>query len=333
MKEFINRNKPVFVIGIVTALVFLVIIFLAQKNVTAGPTLRKIDNVNFIESYTFTKGPAKPVITLVEFSDFECPACKEFQPVVSSLYTKYSPYMQLVFRNFPLPQHTDAKSAAIAAQAAGQQGKFWEYADKLFENQPNFTPDELASYAEELGLDVEKFKTDLNDPKIAQDIENDIQTGNKIGLTGTPSFVLDSNLVQINSPDDLEKAIISELKKANVTISSAQTPATQTAQSTESSGSTGNQTVTPTGQVVTITYTDNGFDPNNLKLKLGTTVKFVNAVNRDIVIRQLMDKYAEFREIKIIKQGQSFQFTLSQKDLWTFKEDSARHYGSIFVSE
>jgi protein-disulfide isomerase len=329
MKDFLNRNKPVFIIGFVTVLIFLGIIYTAQNSTPQGPTLRKIENVNLLEKYTPTRGTRDPKITLVEFSDFECPACKAFHPIIEQLTTKYSKYMLVAFRNFPLPQHTQAKQAAIAAQAAAEQGKFWEYANKLFENQPNFSQDNLIKYAEELGLNVEKFKNDLNNPLMAQQVDTDLSTGNKIGLDSTPSFVINNKLVQFTSPDDIETAIKDELKKLNISYNSN----TESNLTANESSQTTQTAIQPTGEVVTINYTNNGFEPNNLGLKLGTTVKFVNNVDRDIVIRQIIDTYPEFRNVRMIKKGDTFSFILTQKDLWTFKEDATRHYGSIFVKE
>ena len=334
MKDFLNRNKPVFIIALITVIVFVTIIVLAQKAPATQPSLKEIQNVDLVSTHSYKKGASNPKVTLVEFSDFQCPACKAFYPVVNQVYEKYKNDLQLVYRNFPLPQHENAKLAAIAAQAAGTQGKFWEYADLLYNNQDNLKKKDLIKYAEETGMNVEKFKKDLDDGTYAAQVEDDIQTGLKIGINATPTFILNNVVMTIDTPNDFDTQIADALKKLGNNPQTEVTPTTtpNVAQTTQTPNND-NKNVTPTADVVIIDYTTEGFVPNNLKLKLGQMVKFVNTTDKSISIRQLIFKYRDFGAVKDLAPKEEYEFALTEPDLWTFKEDSVRHYGSIFVSK
>ena len=105
-------------------------------------------------------------ITLVEFADYECPHCKRFQPVLRQILDEFKGEVKLYFKHYPLPQHTQARMAAEAATAAQKQGKFWPYEEKLWANQDNLTPAELEKYAKETGLDMAKFRQDMESPGV-----------------------------------------------------------------------------------------------------------------------------------------------------------------------
>ena len=137
-------------------------------------------------------------VVLIEYGDFQCPGCGGAFPQLKSLKEAYSDKIAFIFRNFPLTAiHPNALAAATAAEAAGLQGKFWEMHDKLYETQtawssidPNKRSDVFIGYAEDIGLDTEKFKSDLSDPKIAAKISRDRAIGNKLGVSSTPTLYL-----------------------------------------------------------------------------------------------------------------------------------------------
>lgn len=128
---------------------------------------------------------------LLEFSDFECPYCAEAQKTLKSLLAKYPNQFTIVYKNFPLVQiHDQALPAAKAAYAAQQQGKFWQYHDALFANQEKLGESLYLDIAKNLNLDLDKFKRDSNLANTA--IQTDIQLANTLGLSGTPSFIINS---------------------------------------------------------------------------------------------------------------------------------------------
>jgi protein-disulfide isomerase len=137
------------------------------------------------------RGPADAPVTIVEFSDFECPFCKRVHPTLTQLLAKYPGKLKLVYRDFPLENiHPQARRAAEAARCAEDQGKFWDYYEALFKGSPKLSPDDLKHYAKQVGLDGTKF-----DACVAKDghkaaIQRDLEEGRKLGITGTPAFFI-----------------------------------------------------------------------------------------------------------------------------------------------
>lgn len=156
---------------------------------------------------SFATGNASASAWLVEFSDFQCPACRAFAPVVDELITKYSDKLFFVYRHFPLSKHEYAKPAAMAAEAAGLQGKFWEMSKLLFENQDRFSAAPWANLADELKLDRVKFDTDLTAQTLKTKIDRDETAAIRLGLPGTPTFFLNGIQLTLTGPDDLKKAV------------------------------------------------------------------------------------------------------------------------------
>ncbi len=133
-------------------------------------------------------GPADASVTIIEFSDFQCPYCRRVQPALKKLMKEYEGRVKLVFRDFPLRRiHPQAQKAAEAAQCAADQNKFWPYHDKLFATSALF-PHDLKNYAKELGLDTKQFDACLDSNKHAQEVEKDLKDGEKAGVSATPSF-------------------------------------------------------------------------------------------------------------------------------------------------
>lgn len=156
----------------------------------------------------WVKGDASASATLVEYSDFQCPACGSYYPVVRQLSEDFGENLRVVYRHFPLISiHPNAVPAARAAEAAGIQEMFWEMHDILFENQSEWSvekdpEDFFVTYAEELGLDVEKFEEDMNSQEVQDKINQDIVSGNQLGVNATPTFFLNGE--RIANPAGLE---------------------------------------------------------------------------------------------------------------------------------
>lgn len=147
-------------------------------------------------------------VTLVEYSDLQCPACAAYEPIVKKLVTNYPNDLKLVYRHFPLITiHVNADYAAGAAEAAGNQGKFWEMHDLLFEKQLEWEtstdPKIFSDYAATLGLDVEKFAADIASSVTRKKINESYRSGIQSGVQGTPTFFLDGKM--ITSPHSEEE--------------------------------------------------------------------------------------------------------------------------------
>ena len=165
------------------------------------------------------KGGQAPKVTLIEFSDFQCPYCSRAKGTLDELLKIYKDNLEISFKNFPLPFHNNAMPAAIASVAAGQQGKFWEMYDKLFANQQNLDAASLEKYAQEIGLDVNKFKAAVADPKTKAVVEADVKQANQFGVQGTPSFFVNGRAFSGAYPLDSFKMILDEeVKKADAKL-------------------------------------------------------------------------------------------------------------------
>lgn len=168
---------------IISGVVLLLILAGCGKEPTTQLTLK--------EGNPTLGNPDAPII-ITEFSDFECPYCaRAARDTLPDLKTNYidTGKVALVFKNYPLPLHRYAMSAAQAAECAYQQDKFWEYHDVLFAHQEELQKKALFDYAEEIGLNMDEFEACYDDPRIKASIQLDTQEGDNKGITGTPTFI------------------------------------------------------------------------------------------------------------------------------------------------
>lgn len=157
-------------------------------------------------------GAADAGVTLVEFADFECPACGEAAPAVKALVDRYPDRVRLVFRNYPLSGHPNAYLAAAAAECAGRQDKYWEMHQTLFAHQDALELSELLKYAGSAGLELEDFETCLQSDEIRKDIDRDLADGKRYQVSGTPTFYV--NQLRVTGLSGLEKSLEEALEEA-----------------------------------------------------------------------------------------------------------------------
>jgi protein-disulfide isomerase len=149
------------------------------------------------------KGPRNAPVQLVEYGDYQCPHCGAAFPVVNAIERLFNGKLTFVFRHFPLSEvHPWAEPAAIAAEAADRQGKFWPMHNMLFQYQQQLSPRTLLVFAEELELNIRSFKADLSDPALAEKVEAHFESGVRSGVNGTPSFFI--NGYKYNGPYDFD---------------------------------------------------------------------------------------------------------------------------------
>ncbi len=159
------------------------------------------------------RGNKNAKITIASFSDFQCPYCSKFHETMKQVMAAYPNDVRWVFKSFPLEQiHPFAKKASEAAECASEQGKFWEYSDKLFENQSSFGNDYFSTLAKQMKLDSGKFDKCLADGKYASKVAGDAQLGQSIGVRGTPASFINGELVSGAVPFETVKAKIDSLK-------------------------------------------------------------------------------------------------------------------------
>jgi len=159
------------------------------------------------------RGAADAPVTIALFTDFQCPYCAKIVPLLDQVLEKNKGKVKLAFKNFPLNNHQFARKAAAAALAAGKQGKFWEYHDRLFQNYNRLNDQVVQEQAQQLGLDMQKFEKDMNDPQIMQVINQDYQDGAKAGVRGTPTIFVNGSLLRNTSLEGFQAAIDKELEK------------------------------------------------------------------------------------------------------------------------
>jgi protein-disulfide isomerase len=157
------------------------------------------------------KGSQEAKVVIVEFSDFECPACATVEGTVSQLISQYGERIKFVYRHFPLKQHQYAFKAAEAAEAAGEQGKFWEMKSLIFANQTNLNEAVFENLAQELGLDLAKFRDSLNSGKFKDKINRDYEDGDKAGVRATPTFFINGKKYEGGRPFEAFKREIDSL--------------------------------------------------------------------------------------------------------------------------
>jgi protein-disulfide isomerase len=154
------------------------------------------------------KGSSRAAVTIVEFSDFQCPFCGRVEPTMKQIEQAYGKDVRIVWKHQPLPMHPEALPAALAAEAAREQGKFWEMHAKLFENQRNLSGAAYEGFAKELGLDVGKFKAALADPRLKARVDADQELATKVGASGTPTFFVNGERIVGAQPFESFKAVI-----------------------------------------------------------------------------------------------------------------------------
>jgi len=169
---------------------------------------------------THVRGPAQAPVTLEEFGDFQCPPCGMISGPLLEIEKDYGPKLRVIFRNFPFPNHQHALEAAYAAEAAGLQGRYWEMHDLLYKEQANWSnaPDVkqlFVSYAKILGLEMDRFETDMAGPTAKARVTADQERGKSLGVNATPSIFINNQGLPPKSlnPTALRAAIEEALKE------------------------------------------------------------------------------------------------------------------------
>lgn len=173
-----------------------------------------------VSSTDHVRGAKEGTVTLVEFGDFQCPACGAYEPLVRQAMEDNKTILKVVFKHFPLTQiHQNALPAAKAVEAAGMQGKFWEMHDMLYDKQKEWSEslnsrDYFLTYATTLGLDTKKFVADMASSAIEEKILAEYKEGTELGIQGTPTFFVNGKMIESpRSLEDFDKAISAAIKK------------------------------------------------------------------------------------------------------------------------
>ncbi len=206
-KEGINKHKRLALwLGVFVLLVASIVLIVkaSTPQTSKEPTQVISGEIPAVDASDWVRGNQLAAKTIVEYSDFQCPACKSYEPIVKDIEKEFGSSVRIVYRHFPLTQiHKNSLAASYAAEAAGIQGKFWEMHDLLFEKQELWAESTTAAdlfvgYAQELGIDMEKFKTDRVSAQVRDRVQRDSDSGTAAQVPGTPTFFLNGK--HIDSP-------------------------------------------------------------------------------------------------------------------------------------
>lgn len=205
----VNKSNATiwFAVGFIVLATVIIIVAAVASSGSLNNGTSEYGQAPAITADEWTKGPKDAKVTLIEYADFQCPACATYHPMVKKVIDSYSDRVLFVYRNFPLYSiHPNAGLSAQAAEAAGAQGKYWEMYDLLYGNQDEWasTPTNFViqrnfdAYAQSLGLDMDKFHQDINSDQVLKKVKGDLDGGVAVGVDRTPTFYV--NLQHINNP-------------------------------------------------------------------------------------------------------------------------------------
>ncbi|TSC75174.1 MAG: protein-disulfide isomerase [Parcubacteria group bacterium Gr01-1014_44] len=188
-------------------------------------TSNQVVELSAVSSADWVMGNKEAAVTLIEYGDFQCPACAAYHPLVKKMLEENGQNFKFVYRHFPLKQHAQAKDASYAAEAAGRQGKFWEMYDLVYTRQNDWAgkvnaKDIFLGYANSLGLNAEQFNKDRASSEVKDRVEKDTQDGLRAGLNSTPSFFVNGKKIQPRDYDEF----LNFIKQAGVSLSPVASP-------------------------------------------------------------------------------------------------------------
>ncbi len=213
-----QEAKVIIGISVVSLLLLIGGVFLFSGKENADSSAKTLDTTLLVGNKRHLKRVESSKVTIVEFADFQCPACARTQPVLNQIMSDYGKEVTFIFRHFPLPQHRNAVLAAKAAEAAGEQGKFFEMADMLYSQQDRWSEsgkdvaeEIFIDLAKDLALDMETFNNDLESNKYDDRIQTDKSDGLQLGVNSTPTIFINGQRIYEPTYENLKEAILSQL--------------------------------------------------------------------------------------------------------------------------
>jgi protein-disulfide isomerase len=201
-------------LGVIVVILIGIFVVTAPKNnskdgTNTNSSLKNNGNLDSVQTYDHVRGSKANKVVLIEYGDFQCPVCGQFFPIESEAFRRYGSVVTFVYRDFPLTQiHPNAFAAARAAEAAANQGKFWQMHDQLYNNQSAWSDNTLTaastfeSYAQQLGLNMDQFKSDYSSENVNNVINTFMSDGNSQKVNGTPTLILNGQTLSNPSPND-----------------------------------------------------------------------------------------------------------------------------------
>src|SRR3989344_5536021 len=221
-RELVKKKKikEYIIFGVIIAAIIGGFVFIGVKFSKNSGSEAPVLPVNAISNSDWIKGNKESKITLIEYSDFQCPACASYYSIVKQVMDSYGDKIVFAYRHFPLSQHKNAELAAITAEAAGRQGKFWEMHDAIFNNQKEWSENSNAKelfikYAGDIGLNIEQLKSDMTSEELKNKVKSDLNSGISAGVNSTPTFFLNGKKISPQSYEDF-KNIIEQSNSGNL---------------------------------------------------------------------------------------------------------------------
>lgn len=215
-RQLLSKIKKL--VLVVIPLLFVVWVGYKGLNYLKTPSSKVLSGQIEVQDGEWIKGEKEAEVTLIEYGDFQCPACANYEPIVERLLGEFPGKLRLVYRHFPLISiHKNSFASSKASEAASKQGKFWEMHDVLYERQKDWENSSdvrnlFSNYAKELGLDEEKFKSDFDSKEIEEKINQDMASGRNLGINSTPTFILNGQKVQPRSYEEFKSLVENQIK-------------------------------------------------------------------------------------------------------------------------
>lgn len=336
MKDILKRNSPVFFIGLITFIVFLIIIATSQLRNPIEPTLIQTQEDELVTQHTNMIGSKEAPVLVTAFYDLTHSSSSKYHTASKELLNTYPSYVSFAVRHFPSDKSEDAFNAAKAAQAAGNQSGFWEFIELVFQNKGKYQEGDFVRYADILNFDLRQFRDDFRDDGIAWQINQDMGYGKSLGVTETPTFFLNGRQMVVTSPANFKTQIEEALTRYGVDIEKVEKEMqTREQEIIEQTYSDFYDIVDQRFGTKEIEFVDNNFDPRNSSATAGQLVRFTNNSENTIVLTQIMKKYEALSDDVTIKPGESFEFRfeLRKQGLWTYRNVGNSNRASIMVSE
>lgn len=337
--QFLRRNIPIFLTGIALLIIFAILIGIAQIQGYEGPVLTTVEDAEVIAAHTYTKGSPKANFQLVMFTGYSSKQTPEYYETFRNLYENNRRYLSIALRHYP--QTEKEKLRAKAVQAAGEQNKFWEYSDKLFEkikeNKDDLGLEELLDIGEEIDINRKKFRNDIENESFTSFIEADMEDANKLGITKAPAFFLNKEKLEINNAKELEEEIqeqIDQIKKLQKTSQNHLNTPEEELEQEEPTKAMSRDDMKKLQSIKEISFTEEGWDPREAAIVKGQVVRWTNETEETIEIEELDYYYREeFAENKVLEPGESFEFKFTVPGIWRYQEARSKTWGSIFAKD
>lgn len=328
--KFIKRNIPIFITGLVLLIIFLFIIVASQTKSTEIPALKTVDDTDLIAAHTYVLGFTEAPLSLVTFANYRNSAELSYIDVIYEVYKENPRYLSVALR--PFPTTIDDKIVAKAAQIAGDQGKYWEYATVALEHTGEEVSEKtIIGWAEILNLDSKKFQKNLSDAGYDSIIEADITALEKLGITTTPTFFLNKQKLNVKDAQDLKEQLEAEIariiKEKQVTTAAKSEDSIEEPKEKELTSEQKKRVET----LMEVKFTEKGWEPNEVQPFKGQPVRWSNTTDKAIYLQPLDKTYEGLKSIVEIKPGEFYEYKFPTGGIFRYQEMGSYYWGMVII--